>query len=316
MKELKKNYDTSQEILYTTCTAAWNLCNQYIMQFATLKPYYTAGFITAMKQAVLNAKALPSIVQTITGRKAARIALATSARQVQANWQLLKVYIVKAYDKDMLKTKLEAAGASFYNKASVDNWSSVRSLIDAANTFITANLAGLTANQNMPATFQTKFQSDGDECINLSGIFFAMNIGKQMATSAKINANNAIYASVIEMMKDGQQIFRDDAAIKRQFTFSRLVSIYKGEGSASLRGYIVSQLNVPLEGVTIISADGKYAATTNAKGFYRIARIAEGSYPFTIMLPGYVPVQQLIVFVAGTATTANFELANAMMKVA
>lgn len=316
MKDLKKNYDTPQEILYTICITAWNLCNEYLSQFAALKAYYTGDFITASKQAVQDAKALPSTVQTITNRKAARIALIASAKQAQANWQLLKVYIIKAYDKSMVATKLEAAGASFYNKASVDNWSGVRSLIEAANTFIAANLGDLTANQNMPATFQTTFQNDGEDCIDLSGTFFALNMAKQMATSAKVDANNAIYASVIEMLKDGQQIFKEDAATKKLFTFSRLISVYKGEGSASLRGRIVNNLSMPLEGATVISADQKYGAITNAKGHYRITRIAEGSYPFTVIFPGYTPVEQLIAFVAGTATTANFELANAMMKVA
>lgn len=316
MKDFKRVFGTSQEILYTICITAWNLCSNYLSQFANLKAYYTADFIAASILAVQDAKAMPSTVQTVTDRKAARIALVTSTKQVQANWQLLKVYIMKAYDKSMVQTKLDAAGASFYNKASVDNWSGVRSLIDAANTFIAANLGGLMANENMPATFQTKFQNDGDSCINLSGIFFALNMQKQMATSAKIDANNVIYSSVIEMLKDGQQIFKDDAAIKKLFTFSKLASVYQGEGSASLRGRIINNLNMPVEGATVTSRDQKYAATTNAKGHYRITRIAEGSYAFTISCPGYTPVDQVIAFTAGTASTANVELANAMKKVA
>ena len=316
MKQIKVKYGVSQEILYTICKTAWDLCSSYLTQFTNLKAYYTADFITASKQAVDDAKALPSTVQTVTDRKAARIALVAGTKQVQANWQLLKIYIVKAYDKSMVDTKLDAAGAAFYNKASVDNWSGVRSLIDAANIFIAANLADLTANQNMPAGFQTTFANDGNDCTELSNNFFGRNIQKQMATGAKIDANNAIYASVIEMLKDGQQIFKDDAAVKKQFTFSRLVSVYRGEGSASLRGLVVNNLNLPVEGVTITSMDQKYAATTNVKGRYRISRIAEGSYTFTVTCPGYTPVEQVINFVAGTASTANFELANAIKKVA
>ncbi len=316
MNKPKHLYGIPQEILYTICNAAWNLCSNYLSQFANLKGYYTSDYIAASILAVQNAKAMPSTVQTVTDRKAARIALAASTKQVQANWQLLKVYITKAYDKSLWQTKLEAAGASFYGKASLDNWSGVRSLIEAANTFIAANLGDLTANENMPAAFQTTFQNEGENCINLSNNFFGLNMQKQMATSAKIDANNAIYTSVIEMLKDGQQIFKDDAATKRLFTFNSLVSVYKGEGSASLRGRIVNDLNLPVEGAVITSRDQKYTATTNAKGHYRINRIAEGSYSFTVTCPGYAPVEQVIHFTAGTASTANFALASVMKKAA
>ncbi len=316
MSQTKKTYGTPQEILYSVCLAAWNLCSQSLQKFTDLKAFYTAVFITDAVQAVEAAKALPESRVTISYRKEARINLANATRQVQANWQLLKVYITQAFAADMVKTKLEAAGASLYIKASVDNWSAVRSLIDTANLFITNNLNDLMADENMPADFQTKFQADGATCIELSVIFTQVNMEKQMATSAKIDANNAIYANVMAMLKDGQQIFKDDAATKKQFTFSYLVSMFQAEGSASLKGYIVNSLNMPIEGVTVVSADGKYAATTNAKGYYRISRVAEGTYTFNVTCPGYNPLVQIISFAAGTAAKGDFEMQNQMKKVA
>ena len=70
---------------------------------------------------------------------------------------------------------------------------------------------------------------------------------KQMATSTKADVNHAIYASVIEKLKDGQQLFIDDAAIKKQFTFSKLVAVNMGEGSASLTGRIANNFNLPVQ---------------------------------------------------------------------
>jgi hypothetical protein len=72
----------------------------------------------------------------------------------------------------------------------------------------------------MPADFQTKYAADGDKCIALSGEFVRINMDKEMATQLKTEANNAIYAAAIEMLKDGQQIFRYDTAIKRQCNFN------------------------------------------------------------------------------------------------
>ena len=76
-------------MLYTICMRAWNLCNKYPGRFTSLKVYYTAVFITAQKQVVQNAKALPSTVKTITDRNDARINLMAATKQVQANWQRL-----------------------------------------------------------------------------------------------------------------------------------------------------------------------------------------------------------------------------------
>jgi hypothetical protein len=138
----------------------------------------------------------------------------------------------------------------------------------------------------------------------------------EMATSTKINANSAIYASVMQMLKDGQQIFKDDPAMKKQFTFNYLVSMYRGEGSASLKGRIINSLNLPVEGAVITSQDLKYSATTDKKGQYRITRIAAGTYTFTVNCPGYEPIEQTITFAASTASKGDFTLASVMLKVA
>ena len=92
--------------------------------------------------------------------------------------------------------------------------------------------------------------------------------------------------------------------------------MYQGEGSASLKGYVVNDANLPIEGVTVKSADGQYAATTNAQGYYRITRIAEGTYLFNVTCPGYSPQVQQVTFAAGTASRGDFELTNEMKQVA
>jgi len=316
MKEKNKRYNVPQEILYSVCLSAWNVCSENIEKFAGFKGYYTKTFIAEAVESVEKARELPGICQNKAGRKEARIHLKGAARQVMDNWQLLKLYITKAFDKDMVNTMLEEAGASFYNKAALYNWSAVRSLADTADTFIRDNMEALTANNNMPEGFQTKYAADGDKCIELSREFGRINMDKEMATQLKIEANNAIYAGAIEMLKDGQQIFRYDTAIKKQFIFNYLVSVHRGEGSASLRGYITDELNLPVEGVTIISQNQKYTATTDSKGYYRISRIAQGTYTFHITRPGYQSIEQAITFSAGTAGKGDFIMKKQMQMVA
>jgi len=69
-------------------------------------------------------------------------------------------------------------------------------------------------------------------------------------------------------------------------------------------------------GAAVLSADGKYGAVTNSKGYYRISRIAAGTYTFNISCEGYEPVSQQITFAPGTASKGDFTMANEMKKVA
>jgi len=69
-------------------------------------------------------------------------------------------------------------------------------------------------------------------------------------------------------------------------------------------------------GAAVLSADEKYGAVTNSKGYYRISRIAAGTYTFNISCEGYEPVSQQITFAPGTASKGDFTMANEMKKVA
>lgn len=316
MKTNKQKFGIPQEILYTVCQAAWKLCSQNLEKFTNLKSFYTEVFVADAKQKVQDAKNLPDIIQTTEARKEARINLMVSTRQVLANWQVLKVYITKAYDQAKVKGKLDAAGAALYKKALAGNWSAVRGLIEAANTFIVNNLEALTANGNMPASFQASFKAEGDNCIALSVVYSDVSMEKRSAIGTKVDANNAIHAGVIEMLKDGQQIFKADPLMKRQFTFSFLVKMNKGERPASLRGVIVNTLKAPVKDAVIESLDLKYRGITNGKGHYRIARIAAGTYTFRISAPGYEPQELTITLAPGIASKSDLILKAQLLLVA
>ncbi len=316
MKPNKKMYSIPQQVLYTVCVAAWKLCGLNLLNFSTLKAFYTEAFVASALQAVEDAKQLPESLETIGARKEARINLMNATRKVLRNWQVLKVYITKAFDENLVKTKLQVAGASLFPLASVDNWTAVKNLIDATNAFIANNLDLLVANDNMPADFQNTFKTAGDSCSAAYVIYAHVNMEKETATSIKLDANNFIYTSVMEMLKDGQQIFNEDPIMKKKFTFSYLVSMNRGERPASLRGKIVNNLNIPVAGAVITSQDLKYTATTDSKGQYHINRIAAGTYTFTITCSGYNPLVEIITFAAGTASKGYFELTTVLKKVA
>ena len=316
MKENKRPYGVTQEILYTLCMLAWKLCSEYLPKFTSLKAFYTEAFIADAQQAVRDAKQLPTSNQTKTFCKNARIKLSASTRQMLLSWKMLKGYIITAFDEREVKSMLEAAGASYYQKASVDNWTAVRTLIDEATIFIAEHLAELTANDNMPADFQASFKAAGDNCIALSSVYSDATLQKQRTTSLKVAANNAIYSSLTDMLKDGQLVFQDAPATKRQFIYKHLVSNYRKEHSASLKGYIVDELGRPVEGVAVLSVDEKYGTVSDSKGYYKITRIEAGTYNFNITCFGYEPLLLTFNFAAGVSTKGDFAITSIMKKVA
>ncbi len=188
--------------------------------------------------------------------------------------------------------------------------------IDAANSFITQNLNDLTDNANMPETFPGVFQSAGENFVNLSITYFEIDNAKKMVVTQKIEANNAIYESVISMLKDGQQIFKDDVAIKNLFVFDQQLATRKGAGSASLSGYIRNDIQMPVIGALITSNELGYQAFTNSKGYFSMKRMVAGNYTITVSFPGYVPVEQQVSLTAGVGSKLSLTLANAMKKVA
>ena len=174
--KIKNIFSCPQEILYTIAIMGWTFCRQFIKDFNMFKSKYTDAFIDAAIARVDTAKAMVTNRQRSALAKEARIALETSTATNLAHWQTLKRYIADAYPKSLVKAKLAAAGAALYPKASVDNWSAVRSLLEAANTFILDNFTALTANDNMPALFKDTFNNASQQCYILSAAYFDTDV--------------------------------------------------------------------------------------------------------------------------------------------
>ena len=315
MKTDKSIFGTSASTLFKICNAAWGFCSDNLSDFTELKAIYTPEFVASALAAVQQAKDLPDSRTTIGERTTARKNLVKATDQVTANWRQLKIYIINAYDKDMTPVKLEMAGASLYQKAAYDNWNSVSQLINAANVFITNNLDALTANSNMPETFPQTFSTAGVSCSELSEFFSNMAVMKEQATGNRIEALNALYQSLMLMLRDGQHIFYNDKILRKQFVFAYLKSVYGDVRSANISGLITDASNLPVEGAVVAARDFQYIATTGSNGRYRM-RMAEGTYTITVSYPGYTPVEQVVTLSAGLGIRLNFELVNAMKKVA
>jgi len=194
---IKPSYNCSQQELYTVCRLGWQSCNQHLSDFANFKARYDDSFIKERLDEVEKAATLKDDQARGEQSETLRIKLTQSATNGLANWQKLKRYIADAYTADFQKTKTEAAGISYYDKASNSNWDSVQGLLKSGIIFIDDNFADLTAKKNMPDSFKDTFNNAKLEFDELHKNFLLSEETMPVNTEIKITKNNEIYANCI-----------------------------------------------------------------------------------------------------------------------
>jgi hypothetical protein len=306
----KANYNCAEQELYTCCDTGWISCEQHQTNFVNYKPKYTLPFIQARRDDINAARALPDEQQRNDAYETSRIQLLALGKQSCDAWQTLKRYISDAYPPELQKSKTEAAGQNYYTKASANNWDSVKGLLTSGSTFITANLAALTANDNMPPAFQAAFDAIKLDFEKKHNEFIQAEEEARIGAETKILANNKIYADLISMLLDGQEIFKNEEAIRKQFIFAELLYLASGAGTAGFKGTVTPiGSTLGLEAVTVSIKDNGKTATTNSEGKYEINQLPAGTYTIKFNKEGYLEtvISNFIVKV-GTVSTLNAEL--------
>jgi hypothetical protein len=285
------NYKCSQQELYTISRVAWKSCQTYLADFAAFSPRYDAALLTAAFAAIEAAAVLPDAQARGEKSELLRIQLAKLGNDSTDLYQRLKRYIAKAFAEDAQKTRLDAAGQMHYAGASSQNWDSVDALNTSASNFLAANSAALTANQNMPTTFQATFNAAKTAFAAAHTAFLSEEGGNPTDTQTKVAANNALYEDLMTMLLDGQEIFKRNDAVRKQFTFSELLYLASGAGTAGIKGYITDTATLfAIEGVHISIFGSKRTAETDNEGRYEISQLAAGVYNLTFVKKGYATV--------------------------
>ncbi len=306
----KQNYNCTEQELYTICETAWISANQHIVRFAAFKPKYDPVFITTKQAAILAARNLPDEQQRNAAYESVGINLKKQGRRCCDKWQMLKRYIADAFRPDEQKPMLEAAGYNYYDKASNNNWDSVKGLMTSGSTFITAAFAQLTADNNMPPAFQAEFDTEKAAFESIHHQFIQAEEESRVGQDTKMNANNAIFADLMSMLLDGQEIFKNEEPLYKQFVFAEVLYLASGAGTAGFKGRVTSAgTDVGIEGVSVTINGNPKSALTDADGKYEINQLAAGKYTITFTKAGFEP-KTIIDFIVkvGTVSTLNVEL--------
>ena len=239
-----------------------------------------------------------------------RITLTQLADTNLANWQKLKRYIADAFSNAQQKPNLQAAGYQYYQKAANYNWDSLQGLLTAAQTYIAANIAVLSANDNMPPAFFANFTSNKTSFDTLHQQFLNSEENAQQQTEIKVVANNVIHSKLMSMFLDGQEIFKNDESTKKQFIFDQVLTIISGSGVAGLKGNVtIFETNTPIPNATITIVQNSKTTITNLHGHYQILQLAAQTYTIQITAPGYqdIIIENVLVK-TGTISTLNVTL--------
>lgn len=305
------NYHCKQAELYTICTNGWNSCLLYLPEFNQFKNRYTDTYIANRLAEVNAAQKLPNLQARNEKSETLRIKLVNQLTICLHNWQFLKRYIVSAtaFKGSFKKPALESAGQSHYAKAAEENWDSVQELLTSASSFIADNLTELTAADNMPPTFQTRFNDDKDAFQTLHNQFIDSEETSTEKSQEKIEANNLIYDQLMEMFLDGQEIFINNEATKKRFIFSDVLYLVSGAGTSGIRGTVTdAQTTEALSGVFVTIKPKNRLTTTNPYGKYSLIQVAHGTYNINFQKDGYQP-QTLIDFEIKLGTTSQIDIA-------
>lgn len=307
----KRNYSCAEEVLYTAARSGYLLCRNNLAAFTRFDPAYSSSYLTDAEKAVDDAEALVSIVERNSESKMMRLQLKAMARGIRADWQLAKRYTVKAFRNDDLQAHLEALGIGFYNAAADDRWTSVNSMVGVTNTFVTRYKTQLEA-KGLPTDFQQNFMDAGAKFKAKRLEYIALDDSIELQADAKVKANNAVYETLIEMLKDSQKIVT--GKLKRIMTFNHLKKQAQGTTPCGFKGYIYDADGFPLPGAVVMTKDGRFRAVADERGRFHITRMENGEWTFVVSMgDDYVPVEKVMKIKPGVTSHMDFTLERVVM---
>ena len=283
------NYKCSQQALYAICRSGWNSCTTYLADFAAFSPMYTAPFITDRIADLDAAEAIGDSEQRTEDSRTLRVNLKNKATESMEQWQRLKRYITKAYPADQVDIKLDAAGQSHYRKAAQDDWGAVSRLLMDGSTFATTNSVDLATGNNMPVGFPLAFAAIKGEYDTLYSSFVTASQTDEVETQTKIEANNGIFASIMSMFLDGQEIFKSNEAVKKLFTFDQVLLTVSGPGNQGIKGDVViaGTDNPVTDGEVSFNGPSSKTVEIDEDGHYECPQLAAGLYTMLVTAPGF-----------------------------
>jgi hypothetical protein len=311
-------YGCAQQDLYTvTETIVISLVAQ-LLAFAGYNGIYIMAFCTALKQEILAARALPDSPARSAIRKILRKRMEAKAIEALAAWGQLVTAIEHGFAEDEVPERLDEAGQGHYNGAAKRDWDEVKALLQSANTFMQDYAAELTTG-GLPTGAtgaMGQLQTDFEQ---LQNDYLQALEGEKEHTDIKVEANNALYARIMKVCKDGKKVFRQNAALREQFIFATVLGLVRRH---VVRHDVSGLVRLVAGGNPVVQADVRFdrilldgtmevfgVVKTDVDGMYKMIGAADGRYLMTVSKNGLQTVTREVE-VDGGPLTEDFEMAG------
>jgi len=225
----KARYHCSQPILYAVARTGWSSFLRHLSSFEAYRGYYNAAYAANALAAIDAAELLPDAQARYANTEVYRTELLALGKDCLAHWQSLKRYIATSFPAVACPARYDEAGAKRYYKARNSNWEELKAMNVSAANFIATHQAILLAGNNMPATFGAIYAAASTAFATKLQQFIASEQQGINETIAKTTANNTVYTTLITMFKDGQELFKKQDSIRRQFVFDAVLALLKNQ---------------------------------------------------------------------------------------
>lgn len=302
------NYGVAQWLLYQTDRLITENCRRNLTRFQEFSASYTEEKLNELDAENDAAEALKNEEQRAQEHKQLREELLPIFKSNQYKMQILKRYIEKAFAKEFWDMNFMSAGLDKYNTEM--NFAQAGNMYAEAKKYIAENKDVLSANDNMPANFETQFIAN-TAAFNAKLLAFetAETVAK-VGTDEKIAANNAIYNKIMVVCQDGQAIFAGEDTLKSEFSFEKVSQLIRPIGPAGLKGKVIYMIDgKPVAGAVGEIEGTKHTATTNADGEYDFgSNLASGKFMVKWKLNDEVLSEEEVVIPAGVTVRDTVEV--------
>ncbi len=287
----KTSFSCTQQELYLAAALAWAFCRRHLARFAKLKGFYTEGYILERLAEIQAAKDIPNYKIRKDEPTTNKILMDEAIEDCCYYFTMLKALISTAFEANLYAAKLDAAGQSYFIKSESGNEGALTDLNDTAIKFIQANEEALKAKNNMTNSFLKDYEAVVANYKTCRTNYTNSSTDYTSLTVDNTTANNTIHATMMDMLKDGQAIFRKEPELRDQCTFTNFLDQVVEVSVAGIRGKVkimgekkgINKVKITIEG-------REKVVETNKQGRFEIPQIAAGKYFITFTVKGYKTV--------------------------
>ena len=297
-------------MLYTITDMACEICLGSIQDFQNFKSTYTVEWVNGLLLNAQAAAAMPNhqTRQGVITQKRNDVVAACST--VCNGFISLTKYIDDSFSNDQVDALKKIAGNGYYNSAVSKKWQAVKTLITMSLDFINTYADDLKGG-GMPDDFVTTYTSNTNTFLKSLKMFNDYKAAVDSETAAKIMANNDVYADLQSMLSDGRHMFKKDAVMKQNFSYTALLSKVKKGGKTGYRIRVEeAQVETPVTTASISLMPTGKTFYADEKGVI-LCDVPANTYSYTLTAPGYSTLTGTFTIVTGTTHRKNITLRKA-----